>query len=360
MASSLKVSIQLWNCLREEAEDAMKNEPLLSCFLQKTILHPNVNSFGMAVAYTTTSRLLMSCDSSPTICGDEIISILKNAMMSEDLEYGHTMLSAVAQDVIVYKQRDPARHSILEVVLFFKGFASLVCHHAAKRNWNKVGSACRSILEVVLFFKGFASLVCHHAAKRNWNKVGSDGRPARFMALWLQSQASAVFGVDIHPDATIGAGVMIDHATGVVIGEAAVIGDGCTLLHGVTLGSNGKESGDRHPKIGDNVFIGAGTSILGNIKIGCGAKIGAGSVVLKPIPHGATAVGAPAKVIGWTKEKEPTRQCDSMLSNAFAAGIANIFAAGINKSKDDRGSFVSMISTDLSSDDESDDEMGRL
>mmetsp|Transcript_13893 Transcript_13893/g.17480 ORF Transcript_13893/g.17480 Transcript_13893/m.17480 type:complete len:328 (-) Transcript_13893:124-1107(-) len=327
MASSLKVSIQLWNCLREEAEDAMKNEPLLSCFLQKTILHPNVNSFGMAVAYTTTSRLLMSCDSSPTICGDEIISILKNAMMSEDLEYGHTMLSAVAQDVIVYKQRDPARHSILEVVLFFKGFASLVCHHAAKRNWNK---------------------------------VGSDGRPARFMALWLQSQASAVFGVDIHPDATIGAGVMIDHATGVVIGEAAVIGDGCTLLHGVTLGSNGKESGDRHPKIGDNVFIGAGTSILGNIKIGCGAKIGAGSVVLKPIPHGATAVGAPAKVIGWTKEKEPTRQCDSMLSNAFAAGIANIFAAGINKSKDDRGSFVSMISTDLSSDDESDDEMGRL
>lgn len=137
---------------------------------------------------------------------------------------------------------------------------------------------------------------------------------SRFVSFWLQSQASASFGVDIHPAATIGNAIMLDHATGIVIGETAVVGDGCSLLHGVTLGGTGKSKGkDRHPKVGKDVLIGAGTSVLGNISIGDGAKVGAGSVVLQPIPHGATAVGAPAKVVGRAKESKPGSENDTSM-----------------------------------------------
>ena len=137
---------------------------------------------------------------------------------------------------------------------------------------------------------------------------------SRFVSFWLQSQASASFGVDIHPAATIGKAIMLDHATGIVIGETAVVGDGCSLLHGVTLGGTGKSKGkDRHPKVGKDVLIGAGTSVLGNISIGDGAKVGAGSVVLQPIPHGATAVGAPAKVVGRAKESKPGSENDTSM-----------------------------------------------
>lgn len=137
---------------------------------------------------------------------------------------------------------------------------------------------------------------------------------SRFVSFWLQSQASAAFGVDIHPAATIGRAIMLDHATGIVIGETAVVGDGCSLLHGVTLGGTGKSKGkDRHPKVGRDVLIGAGTSVLGNISIGDGAKVGAGSVVLQPIPHGATAVGAPAKVVGRAMESKPGTENDTSM-----------------------------------------------
>lgn len=163
--------------------------------------------------------------------------------------------------------------------------------------------------------KGFAALVLHRTARRRWGKSTSvPGEMSRFVSFWLQSQASAAFGVDIHPAATIGRGIMLDHATGIVIGETAVVGDGCSLLHGVTLGGTGKSKGeDRHPKVGQDVLIGAGTSVLGNISIGDGAKIGAGSVVLQPIPHGATAVGAPAKVVGRAKESKPGTENDTSM-----------------------------------------------
>jgi serine O-acetyltransferase len=161
------------------------------------------------------------------------------------------MRDAIRDDALAVCQRDPAMDTILEVVLFSKGYAALVCHRAAFRLWNT----------------------------------------KKFTALFLQSQASAVFGLDIHPKARIGSSVMLDHGTGIVIGETAVVGDGCTLLHGVTLGGTGKDHGDRHPKVGNHVLIGAGASLLGNITIGDSAKIGAGSVVLRPIPAHATAVG---------------------------------------------------------------------
>ncbi|EED86720.1 serine acetyl transferase, partial [Thalassiosira pseudonana CCMP1335] len=183
------------------------------------------------------------------------------------LELGHTMAEAVREDAMAVLRRDPACETLLEVVMFMKGFLSLVIHRAARRAWKP-------------------------------DTTGSTVKGTRFVALLLQSHASSAFGVDIHPAAQIGAGVMIDHATGVVVGETATVGDGTTILHGVTLGGTGKESGDRHPKVGKDVLIGAGTKILGNIFVGDRAKIGAGSVVLRPIPTGATAVGAPAKIIG--------------------------------------------------------------
>lgn len=206
------------------------------------------------------------------------------------------MGDAVAKDILACKNRDPACQTELEVVLFFKGFASLVCHRAARRHYSRCSNSSTG------------------------SGTGSGGNDRRFVSLWLQSQASAAFGVDIHPAAEIGAGVFFDHATGLVIGETAKVGDNCTILHGVTLGGTGKDAGDRHPKIGNDVLIGAGTSILGNIKIGNGAKIGAGSIVLNPIPHGATAVGAPAKVIGWAKENRPGSVVDMSLSNVVSIG----------------------------------------
>ena len=217
-------------------------------------------------------------------------------MQSTDLEHGHTMMEAIRMDLKACLKRDPACESCLEIVLYFKGFASLVCHRAAKRKWMKTVNVQQS----------------QSQSQSNTN--------TRYVSLWLQSQASATFGVDIHPGATIGAGVMFDHGTGIVIGETATIGDNCTFLHGVTLGGTGKASGDRHPKVGKNVLIGAGATVLGNIKIGQGCKIGAGSVVLKPIPHGATAVGAPAKIIGFAKEHKPGSLLDSGFQNVVPIG----------------------------------------
>lgn len=164
--------------------------------------------------------------------------------------------------------------------------------------------ACPSLGHAFLYFKGFHGLQVHRAANWLWH----NGQ--RSLASVLQSRASEVFGMDIHPAAQIGCGVMIDHGTGVVIGETAKVGNGCTLLHGVTLGGTGKQHGDRHPKLGSNVLVGAGASILGNVSIGDGAKIGASAVVLTDIPPSATAVGCPAKVIGKTKEANPASVLD--------------------------------------------------
>ena len=158
----------------------------------------------------------------------------------------------------------------------------------------------------------------------------------RFVALLLQSQTSSAFGVDIHPACSIGAGVMIDHASGVVIGETATVGDGTTILHAVTLGGTGKDHGDRHPKIGKDVLIGAGTKILGNITVGDRAKIGAGSVVLRPIPSGATAVGAPAKIIGFIpKDERPGSSIDMklegvepLLGKKISSGLSSSITEG--------------------------------
>ena len=137
-----------------------------------------------------------------------------------------------------------------------------------------------------------SSSIPHRIAHKLWTQ------DRKILALLIQNRVSEAFAVDIHPGAKIGRGVLLDHATGVVIGETAVVGENCSILHGVTLGGTGKQCGDRHPKIGDGVLIGAGTCVLGNITIGEGAKVGSGSVVLKDVPPHTTAVGNPARLIG--------------------------------------------------------------
>ena len=164
--------------------------------------------------------------------------------------------------------------------------------------------ACTSYLHGLVFSKGFHALQAYRIAHSLW----IDGR--REAALLLQSEISAKLSVDVHPAAELGCGVFFDHATGIVIGETAVVGDNSSLLQHVTLGGTGKFEGDRHPKVGSNVLIGAGATVLGNIRIGTGAKIGAGSVVLDCVPDHRTAVGVPARVVGRPKSAKPSEEMD--------------------------------------------------
>jgi serine O-acetyltransferase len=170
--------------------------------------------------------------------------------------------------------------------------------------------ACKGYVQPFLFFKGFLALQTQRVAHWLWD----EGRET--MALYLQSRMSELFQVDIHPAARIGRGVFIDHGTGIVIGETAVIGDDVSMLHGVTLGGTGAERGDRHPKIGRGVLLSAGAKVLGNIEIGDYAKIAAGSVVLKPVPAGCTAAGVPARLVNCPTCEEPAKSMDHTLADA--------------------------------------------
>ncbi len=236
----------LFRELRAKALEVSTEEPFTKPLLERTILHPQVQNFNSAISRSIATRLISSCGSDPILCSEQMTKIFESAMKSSCAEYGKSMAEAVYEDILACKRRDPACKSELEVVLFYKGFASLVCHRAARRHY---GLSCTT-----------------------------DGniKSSRYVSLWLQSQASAAFGVDIHPAgvyllffhclfcvcvltfsltacenhlAEIGSGVFFDHATGLVIGETAVVGNDCTILHGVTLGGTGKVSGDRHPKV---------------------------------------------------------------------------------------------------------------
>ena len=167
--------------------------------------------------------------------------------------------------------------------------------------------ACFSLLEPLLFFKGFLALSTYRVSHQLWQ----DGR--RWLALYLQSVASEAFAVDIHPAAPIGCGILLDHATSFVVGETAIIEDNVSILHEVTLGGTGKACGDRHPIIRSGVLIGAGAKILGRVEIGTGAKIGAGSVVLNDVPPHTTVAGVPAVIVGQTNEANPASEMNQRL-----------------------------------------------
>ena len=177
--------------------------------------------------------------------------------------------------------------------------------------------ACTRFLEPVLYFKGFHAIQTYRLANWLWKQGRHD------FALYLQSRSSSVFQTDINPAARIGKGIFLDHATGLVVGSTAVIGDNVSMLQGVTLGGTGKESGDRHPKIGDGVLIGAGAKVLGNIEIGCCSRIAAGSVVLKPVPARTTVAGVPARVVGEAGCSEPSRSMDQLLGPGTQTGPAS-------------------------------------
>jgi serine O-acetyltransferase len=318
--------------LQKTALSIEQTEPLIAPLLRATVLHPSNDSLASIVARTISFRLLQSCSSShnsnsATICYDNVFITFLQTMHSDELENGHTMLDAIRIDLQACVDRDPA---------------------------------CESPLEALLFYKGFASLVCHRAARRMWNKQLVNGKTlhsSKYVSLWLQSQASAAFGLDIHPGAEIGAGMMLDHGTGIVIGETAKVDDHCTFLHGVTLGGTGKHHGDRHPKIGKHVLIGAGASILGNIRIGDGAKIGAGSLVLKPIPHGCTAVGSPARIIGFAQESRPGSSLDNGLSKTVPIGGLGVSSSGSGSySSLSSGTKSTVPTSGLDDDDDGDDD----
>ena len=336
--------------LRREAASVVHSEPILAMLLSKVglldhdgpsssscavVVEP-AGSFEEAISRIVSHRLSSCSGKTESICPDFLRRLLEESFRDDDLEMGHTMTEAVREDALAILRRDPACETLLEAVLFMKGFHSLVIHRAARRAWRPAATEMSKEAGADQANVMAEGGVVGSDGGRDYDDPAPPVEGKRFVALLLQSLASSAFGVDIHPASSIGAGIMIDHATGVVIGETAAVGDGTTILHGVvsvfffssrylktqslilppqvlttifylvqqTLGGTGKESGDRHPKIGKHVLIGAGTQILGNITVGDRAKIGAGSVVLRPIPSGATAVGAPARIIGFTASGE--------------------------------------------------------
>jgi serine O-acetyltransferase len=253
----------VWVRIRAEAEEVVRREPELASFIFSSILHHD--TLEAAVVHRIAERL-----DHADVSGELIRQAYADALEDQP-ELGQ----AFRADVVATFDRDPATDRFIEPLLYFKGFHAIETHRLA-----------------------------------HW--LYSRERPD--FAYYLQSRSSAVFQCDIHPNARIGRGIFLDHATGLVVGETAVIEDDVSLLHSVTLGGTGKEEGDRHPKIRRGVLIGAGAKILGNIEVGHCARVAAGSVVVHSVPNNVTVAGVPAKVIGEAGCAEPSRTMDQMLA----------------------------------------------
>ena len=263
-AGGLEKVDPVWTRILREAEEIARREPELATFIYSTILHHD--TLEAAVVHRVAERL-----DSPQVSAELIRQAYADA-----LEHEPAIGNAFRADIVATVDRDPATNRFLEPVLYFKGFHAIQTHRLAHWLW---------------------------------------GRGRKDFAYYLQSQSSAVFQTDINPAVSIGRGIFLDHATGVVVGETAVIEDDVSILQEVTLGGTGKEAGDRHPKIRRGVLIGAGAKILGNIEIGHCARIAAGSVVLKPVPHNTTVAGVPARVIGEAGCPEPSRTMDHLFQD---------------------------------------------
>jgi serine O-acetyltransferase len=245
----------VWTRIREAAQKAAAAEPVLAGTLHATIL--SQPKFEGALSYHL-ARLAGTT---------EVPAALIRQVFDEALTADPGIGLAARADIMAVVERDPA---------------------------------CTSHLDPLLWFKGYHALQTSRVAHWLWLQ------DRQTLAHFLQSRASALFGLDIHPGARIGKSIFIDHGTGVVIGETAVVEDGVSMLHGVTLGGTGKERGDRHPKVRRGV-------LLGNIEIGACAKIAAGSVVLAPVPAGCTAAGVPARIIGCVDVPEPALEMDQRI-----------------------------------------------
>lgn len=253
----------VWQKVRQEADKAVEGDKTITAFIYNSIL--SHNSLEDALCYNLAQRLDHS----------DVDKNVLNRTFSEIIKNDDELRQTLRIDLAAVFERDPA---------------------------------CNRLIEPLLYFKGFHALQTYRFAHKLWHQGAKD------LALYLQSQSSRIFSVDIHPKAKIGNGIMLDHANGLVIGETAEVGDYTSILHNVTLGGSGKESGNRHPKIGSSVMIGAGAKILGNISVGCCARIAAGSVVLSDVPSETTVAGVPAKVVGSAGCDEPSRYMDQLLN----------------------------------------------
>ncbi len=253
----------IWDRIRTEAEDIVRREPELASFIYSSVLHHE--RLEESVVHRIAERL-----DHQALSGDLIRQTYDEALRDEP-DIGN----AFRADLVAVYDRDPATSRFIDPLLYFKGFHAIETHRLA--HW------------------------LHRKGRKDF-------------AYYLQSRSSAVFQTDINPNARIGRGIFLDHATGLVVGETAAIDDDVSILHGVTLGGTGKENEDRHPKIRSGVMIGAGAKILGNIEVGNCARIAAGSVVVKTVPRNVTVAGVPAKIVGEAGCAEPSRTMDQMIN----------------------------------------------
>lgn len=251
----------LWEAVVSGAQQIGENEPALGNLVYASVL--NHESFESALIHRLASRLDHA----------EVSADLLRRAFQDALELRPEIAVEARADLIATLERDPACHKSVDAFLHFKGFHAIQTHRFAHALWMH-------------------------------------GR--RDLALYLQGRSSQVFQVDINPAARVGKGIMLDHATGFVVGETASIGNNVSILQGVTLGGTGKADEDRHPKIGNGVLIGAGAIILGNIRVGDCARVGAGSVVVKEVPANVTVVGVPARVIGEAGAPQPSAAMDQV------------------------------------------------
>ena len=256
----------IWDRIRTEAEDIVRREPELASFIYSTVLHHE--RLEDSVVHRLAERLDHSA-----LSGDLIRQAFDEALRDEP-----DLGNAFRADLVAVYDRDPATSRFIDPLLYFKGFHALQTHRLA--HW--------------LYQKG-----------------------RKDFAWYLQSRSSAVFQTDINPAARIGRGIFLDHATGFVVGETAVIEDDVSILHGVTLGGTGKESGDRHPKVARGVLLGTGATVLGNVTVGEGASIAAGSVVLRSVPPWTTVAGIPARIVRQSHGELPSRTMDQDFSFDF-------------------------------------------
>jgi serine O-acetyltransferase len=249
----------IWDELRDECRQKAEAEPILASYLHLTVL--NHRRLEDALSFHLASKL-----ATPNLPAMSI-----REFMSEAFDKSEQIQQAIRMDLEAVVRRDPASRGISEPFLHYKGFHALESYRVGHWLWEQ----------------NRQSLACY-----------------------LQNRISEVFAVDIHPAARIGKGILIDHATSVVIGETAVVDDDVSMLHEVTLGGTGKETGDRHPKVRRGVLIGAGAKILGNVVIGEGSKVAAGSVVLADVPPHTTVAGVPAVIIGRPAAEQPSLEMD--------------------------------------------------
>ncbi len=252
----------VWHRICQEASDAIAAEPLMGGLIHAGILHHS--SFERALAYRISMKLA-SAEMS-----EQIMREIADATYASD----PSIIAAARADLVAVFDRDPACHRLMQPLIYFKGYQAVQAYRLGHALWQQ-------------------------------------GR--HDLAYFLQMRVSEVFGVDIHPAAKIGQGIMIDHAHSIVIGETAVVGDNVSMLHSVTLGGTGKEEEDRHPKIGNGVLIGAGAKVLGNIHVGYCSRIAAGSVVLEDVPPCKTVAGVPARIVGEAGCDQPSQTMDQIL-----------------------------------------------